>query len=553
MVDYHERIGDDEFDKEQKVVAVKVVTGNKAFQQAIIKEPPRPWSIPSIKLYLVVIVGFCCSTANGYDGSLFSTLLSNDAFKNFFHVDNAGSWTGIVTAMYQIGSVVVIPLVGPSIDTWGRRAAMFMAASIIILGVIIQGTCIKTENIGQFMGGRFLLGFGVGIIGSAGPTYVVEMSHPAHRGVTTGLYNVFWPFGALIASCAARGGLTYAGTNTSWMIPIWFQMFFPTIIFVFAWFLPESPRWLYVHGRVEEAQAVLTKYHGQGNPSSEWVKLQMIEYEEHLELDGSDKHWWDYRALFRDRASRNRLMVNCIVSLFGQWAGNGCVSYFLSKFLETANIKGETLQTNLAVGMNAIQIAFAALGASQVDRFGRRPMLIVVNIVCCLCWVAITVSSSIADVHTDSTDAYLATVPGSVSKACLAWVYIFQICYSVGWTPMQALYPVEVLSFEMRAKGMAFSGLFTSIGLLANQFGISVALDVITWNTYTVFAVWCAIQSAILYFIVPETKNRTLEELDEIFNAKNPVKASVQKKKLEVDANDNVVHVDIVETNGLNL
>ncbi|OBT90733.1 hypothetical protein VE02_00617 [Pseudogymnoascus sp. 03VT05] len=507
VVDHQESIGDDEFDKDQKVVAVKVVSGDEAFQQAMIKEPPRPWSIPSIKLYFVVVVGFCCSTANGYDGSLFSTLLANDAFKNFFHVDNAGSWTGIVTAMYQIGSVVVIPFIGPSIDTWGRCAAI----------------------IGQFMGGRFLLGFDVGIIGAAGPTYVVEMSHPAHRGVTTGLYNVFWPFSALVASCASRGGLTYAGTNTSWMIPVWLQI-------------------------VEEAKAVLTRYDGQGNPDSEWVKLQMMEYEEHLELDGSDKHWWDYRALFRDRASRDRLMVNCIVSLFGQWAGNGCVSYFLSKFLETANIKGETLQTNLAVGMNAIQIAFAALGASQVDRFGRRPMLIIVNIVCCLCWIAITVSSSIADVQADSTDEYLATVPGSVSKACLAWVYIFQICYYVGWTPMQALYPVEVLSFEIRAKGMAFSSLFTSVGLLANQFGISVALDVITWNTYTVFAVWCAVQSVILYFIVPGTKNRTFEELDEIFNAKNPVKASLQKKKLEVDANANVVHVDTVEANnGLNL
>jgi hypothetical protein len=83
-----------QFDKEQKVVAVKVVSGDEAFQQAMIKEPPRPWSIPSIKLYFVVVVGFCCSTTNGYDGSLFSTLLANDAFKNFFHVDNAGSWTG---------------------------------------------------------------------------------------------------------------------------------------------------------------------------------------------------------------------------------------------------------------------------------------------------------------------------------------------------------------------------------------------------------------------------------------------------------------------------
>jgi sugar porter (SP) family MFS transporter len=416
---------------------------------------------------------------------------------------------GIVTAMYQIGSVVAIPFIGPAIDTWGRRAGMFIAASIIVIGVIIQGTCIATENIGQFMGGRFLLGFGVGIIGSAGPCYVVEISHPAHRGVVTGLYNVFWPVGALVAAGAARGGLNYTG-NTTWLIPVWMQAMFPGIVVLFAWFLPESPRWNYVHGKVAEAKKTLVKYHGEGNPDSEWVKLQMSEYEQHLELDGTDKRWWDYRALFKDRASRYRLMSNCLISLFGQWAGNGIVSYFLSFFFTTAGIRGEVLKTNLQLGMNAIQITFAALGATMVDRFGRRPMLIVVNIVCSLCWVCITVATSIANIDGNSTPEQVDNVPGSVSRAVLAWVYIFQICYSVGWTPMQALYPVEVLSFEMRAKGMAFSNLFVSIGLLANQFGVSVALERIAWRTYIVFTVWCAIQAVIIYFFIPETKNRTV-------------------------------------------
>ncbi|KFY50801.1 hypothetical protein V496_09155 [Pseudogymnoascus sp. VKM F-4515 (FW-2607)] len=545
----HHSITHDDIDKDA-VAAVKVVIGDEAFQQAMLKEPPRPWSTHSLMLYAVVGVGFFCSTTNGYDGSLFGTLLANPNFKNFFHVSNAGAWTGIVTSMYQIGSVVAIPFIGPAIDTWGRRGGMFIAGLIIVIGVIIQGTCISTHSIGQFMGGRFLLGFGVGIIGSSGPTYVVEMSHPAHRGVTTGLYNVFWPVGALVATGAARGGLTYAG-NTQWLIPVWLQMMFPGLIVILAWFLPESPRWLYVRGRVVEAQAILTKYHGEGNPNSEWVKLQMMEYETHLEIDGTDRTWWDYRALFRDRASRYRLLMNCIVSLFGQWAGNGIVSYYLSKFLDTAGIRGAETQINVQLGMNAIQIVFAGFGASQVDRFGRRPMLIFVNIACCLCWIGITVATSIANVQENSTEEYLASIPGPVSKAVLAWVYIFQICYSTGWTPMQALYPVEVLSFEMRAKGMAFSNLFTSIGLLANQFGVSVALVDIAWKTYIVFTVWCAIQAGIIWYLVPETKNRTLEELDAIFHAKNPRKASTERKKLELDANANVIHVDNVEIKGL--
>lgn len=171
---------------------VRVVIGDEAFQQAMIKEPPRAFSRRALILYACSLLGFFASTTNGYDGSLFGTLLANPNFRTFFGVQNVGIWPGIVTSMYQIGSVVAIPFIGPAIDTWGRRAGMFIGGFIIFLGVVIQGTCVMTHSTGQFMGGRFMLGLGVGIIASAGPCYVVEISHPAHRGRITGLYNVFW-------------------------------------------------------------------------------------------------------------------------------------------------------------------------------------------------------------------------------------------------------------------------------------------------------------------------------------------------------------------------
>ncbi|MCJ1405688.1 hypothetical protein MMC11_008917 [Xylographa trunciseda] len=529
----------DEYLDKQPVAAVKIVTGDETFNQAMLKEPPRPFSRAALLLYAFSLVGFFCSTTNGYDGSLFGTLLANKVFTGFFNVQDVGIWTGIVTSMYQIGSVVAIPFIGPAIDTFGRKFGMFIAAFIIVIGVIIQGACVKTASVGQFMGGRFLLGFGVGIIGSAGPIYVVEISHPAHRGVVTGLYNVFWPVGAIVASGAARGGLNYTG-NTSWLIPLWLQIMFPGLIVLLVWFLPESPRWLYVHGKQEQAKATLAKFHGNGNPESEWIKLQLWEYEAHLEMNGADKRWWDYRAVFKNRASLYRLMSNCLVSLFGQWAGNGVVSYFLVGFLVTAGVTDSITQNNLAVGMNAVQIVFAALGACFVDKLGRRKMLIGVNAACCLCWVGVTIACSQAAM----------TGSKSASAATVAMVYIFQVCYSFGWTPMQALYPVEVLSFEMRAKGMAFSNLFVSIGGLVNQFGFPVALQNIGWETYIVFCVWCAVQTVVIYFLIPETKNRTLEELDAIFNSPNPRKASTEKKKLELDANANIVHFHVVGNDG---
>lgn len=73
---------------------------------------------------------------------------------------------------------------------------------------------------------------------------------------------------------------------------------------------------------------MLTKYHGNGNPDSVWVQLQLSEYNEHLELDGADKCWYDYRALFRNSASMYRLGCNCAISVYGQWAGNGKLTCF---------------------------------------------------------------------------------------------------------------------------------------------------------------------------------------------------------------------------------
>lgn len=81
--------------------------------------------------------------------------------------------------MYQIGGVVSLPFVGPGIDTWGRKVGMIIGASIIVLGTVVSGlsSAAPSNVLGMFMGGRFLLGFGVNFVASAGPMYVVEVSH----------------------------------------------------------------------------------------------------------------------------------------------------------------------------------------------------------------------------------------------------------------------------------------------------------------------------------------------------------------------------------------
>lgn len=433
--------------------------------------------------------------------------------------------------MYQIGGVVALPFVGPALDTWGRRVGMLIGATCIILGTIIQGTA---HNVGQFMGGRFLLGFGVSIAASAGPMYVVEINHPAYRGTVGAMYNTLWYVklpsvavlagvwkwladahrfsGAIVASGAARGALNMH-SDASWRLITWLQALFSGLIVIFCMWLPESPRWLYVNNKKEAAKAMLIKYHGLGNPESAWVKLQMQEYEELLEMDGGDKRWWDYRALFCTRAAAYRLGCNLTISIFGQWAGNAVLSYFLGAVLQTCGYSDSIAQANITLINSCQQFVCAIVGAFLVDKVGRRPLLLFSFTGCCVVWLGMTIASaefakSGGGLHPDGSVSVGTNL--NASKASLAMIFIFGAIFSIGITPLQALYPVEVLSFEMRAKGMAFSSLAVNAAGLLNQFAWPVAMRNIGWKTYIVFTIWDAIQAAVVWWVIPETKGRTV-------------------------------------------
>ena len=113
---------------ERDVVEVKTVKGTEAFNQAILKEPIRYFAPTTVLLYLCLMVGFMCQTMNGFDGSLFGGLTANDTFLKFFNGEDKGIWAGIITFLYQIGSISALPFVGPFIDTWGRRWGMFIGS-----------------------------------------------------------------------------------------------------------------------------------------------------------------------------------------------------------------------------------------------------------------------------------------------------------------------------------------------------------------------------------------------------------------------------------------
>ncbi|KAL4947556.1 general substrate transporter [Aspergillus filifer] len=521
-------------DSEKRVFGVS----NAALHIATIRSRPRLLTKRMMKLYWAIAVATLNSCINGYDGSLMGSINSYRQYREYFGFDpdDGTPTTGIVYAIYTIGNIIGSFFAGPFTDFRGRRVGMAIGATWIIIGTCIQAT---STTLASFMAGRFLLGFGVATCATAGPAYVSEMAHPAYRGAMTGLYNVLW-FGGGIPGTFIPWKTSFIEGTQSWRVPVWLQMVFAGLVVGLCFTIPESPRWLISCNRHEAAIRVLAEYHGEGDRDSPLVQLEYREMVEDISNVGADKRWWDYRELFNSAEVRYRSMLVVFMAFFGQWSGNGPVSYYYPQMLAGAGITSNNTRLLLQGLQNVVQFSGAIFGALITDRVGRRPQLLISTSIMVFLFAIITGLN--ATNVTDGPDGNVIAKSGMTARAQIAMIFIFGFVYSAGWTPNQAMYPVECLRYESRAKGMGMSNFFINIASFYNTFVTGIAFTRAGWKYYFLFICWDTFEVAVIYFLFVETSKRTLEELTVIFQQKNPVKASLDKEEIFVSG-DEIVEV----------
>lgn len=199
-------------------------------------------------------------------------------------------------------------------------------------------------------------------------------------------------------------------------------------------------------------------------------------------------------------------------------------------------IQAGITDTNKQLLINAINPIFSMLGAvygaSLLDKLGRRTMMIAGLTGGLFSYCLLTAFTA------ETTKAGQGS---SLAYGVIVSIYLFGICFAWGFTPLQTLYAVECLENRTRAKGSGLNFLFLNIAMVVNTYGISVGIEKIGWKLYLVYIVWICVEIAIIYFFFVETAGKTLEELKEVFEAKNPVKASTRKVKVELDERGRVV------------
>ncbi|KAI3329237.1 general substrate transporter [Xylariaceae sp. AK1471] len=474
------------------------------------------------KLYFYAFVLCIASATTGYDGSFLNAVQVFPQWQGYFgHPE--GSELGLLVALYQIGSVVSIPLAPIFCDNFGRKVPIVIGCVIMIVGAILQATA---SSIGAFMGGRVLMGFGNSLAQIASPMLLTEIAHPQHRGRLTAVYNCLWNAGAIVVSILSLG-TNYIPTSWSWRVPALGQAFPSIIQIIFIWWVPESPRYLMAKDKHEKALEILAKYHANGNVNDPTVQFEFREIKETIKLEMEAKHNSSYFDFLRTKGNRYRLIVLFSLGLFSQWSGNAIISNYSNVLYEQAGIKHSEQKFGLQTGSTILSLIVSITMATLIDKFGRRPLFLTSTAGMFGVFIFWTLTSGLYGEH---------KAPGS-NKALIVFIWFFQIFYSIAWSGLLVGYAIEILPYKLRAKGLMILNLTIQVALLLNEYANPVAFKAFgeahAWKLYIIYTFWIGLELTFVYFMYVETKGPTLEELAKVIDGDEAQVAHVDLEKVE--------------------
>jgi len=419
----------------------------------------------------------------GYDTGVISgaeLFLKNDFTLTSFSLE-------LIVSGVLAGAAVGALAGGRLADLFGRRSLLIATAIIFAVGAIVCAAATSPEIL---IFGRIIVGLGIGLSSGTVPVYISEVAPPEARGWQVSLFQLAITVGILLAYLVDYAFAAIQGWR--WMFGL---AVVPAAIFAGGMlFLPESPRWLAKRGRHEAARSVLSRIR-----SASQVDAEMREIEESL------LHSEEHGSLtdLRNPALRPALVVGIGLAIFQQVTGINTVIYYAPLIIQSAGIPSASGAILATAGIGIVNVVMTVISMWLIDRLGRRPLLLtgVAGMIVSLGLLGFIFRETAAT----STLAWLAVMS--------MMLYVASFAISLGpifWLLISEIYPLKVRS--------STEGLAATFNWVSNLLVTLTFLTLVqkmgasrTFWTYGLFAIAAWIFS---YYLVPETKGRTLEEIE---------------------------------------
>jgi sugar porter (SP) family MFS transporter len=396
---------------------------------------------------------------------------------------------GLVVSALLFGALVGALGAGRLADTWGRRRSIVVAGIAAAAGALLAGLA---ANVPMLLAGRLIIGLAVGVTSAIAPLYIAELAPARSRGPMVALYQLSLTVGILAALAV---GVAFSPT-ADWRIMIAAGAV-PAIAQVLAMaIVPESPRYLAARGRIADARRVLARLRPPGEVDRE------LEDMTHVDRATADT---SFRDVFR-RACRPALIIGVGAALMNALVGVGAVIYYSTDIFQTAGV-GSAEVASLAVG--AVNTIMTIVAVFLIARFPRRPLLLIGL-------TGIVISLVVAGV------SLLVPSPGWITVAgLLGFIASFAISAGpIAWLIVAEVFP---LAIRGRAASFATSTNWAANFVLALLFPLFVGTPGVPARVGIAFFIYAAISVGFIVFVarlVPETKDRTLEEIEADLSAR---------------------------------
>ncbi|TQV93631.1 sugar transporter [Cordyceps javanica] len=495
------------------------------------------------------IIASCGFLMFGYDQGVLSALLTLDDFQKTLPLmtprdrDNPICWlddaatipdpdmcTGSANtqaagvAIYQVGCFFGAVLVFFYGESWGRRSSTFWGSLIMIVGTIMQAA---SFHYGLFVSGRVVGGVGNGMVTSTIPTWQSECARPHKRGFLMMVSGALISGGVMIAYWVDFGFYFLEG-SVRWRFPIAFQSFFTLIVMWGLMYLPDSPRWLAMQGRMDDAASVTARLLGKSVDDEE-TQQEMQSITDAIEAQGMQGKFSN-KELLTSGPSQNlrRTLIGVAAQFAQQFCGINLVTYYATFLFENSLGFGPEMSRLLAAANGTEYFLASLVALPLIEKTGRRTLMLfgAFGMMASMAILAGTVSTG-------------TTLPNGAPELDTAYgvtatvfLFVFNTFFAIGWLGMTWLYPAEITNLRIRIQANALS---TCSNWLSNFVIVMItppAFANLGYRTYIMFAVFNAAIIPLVWFFFPEPKGRSLEELDVIFASAYVDKVSpVQRAK----------------------
>lgn len=437
-------------------------------------------------IYFICIVSALGGLLFGYDWVVIGG--AKIFYEQFFFITDDPNMQGIAMSIALAGCLLGALTTGTLADGYGRKPLLIIAAFIFLISAYGTGAY---DDFIIFLITRFIGGIAIGIASGLSPMYIAEISPAEIRGKLVSLNQLAIVVGILAAQIV---NWALASDNLQWNIEMgWRWMFwaeaFPALIFlVLAIIIPESPRWLAMNGKVERARGIFSRIGGEAYAEQELKSIADMPVQ---------KEEGGLSVLF-SKPYRLVLTIGIIVAVFQQWCGTNVIFNYAQEIFQGAGYDVDNTFINIVV-TGIANLIFTFVAIYTVDRLGRRALMLIG-------------AGGLAAIYLTLGACYYFQVSGIFM---VVLVVLAIACYAMSLGPVTWVLLSEIFPGKVRGIAVATS----TFALWMGSFTLTYSFPFLnqglgTYGTFWIYTAICALGFVYFYRVLPETKGKSLEELE---------------------------------------